>query len=88
MNHVSKNITFDSDGVYRWAYELNLYKNPTILFLIWKIFGGILLALWLFMVVLEVIDDNLSLDNLPRQVQECNSMSRQEYHTKPNLGLF
>ena len=64
MNHVSKNITFDSDGVYRWAYELNLYKNPTILFLIWKIFGGILLALWLFMVVLEVIDDNLSLDNL------------------------
>ena len=53
MSHVSKNITFDSDGVYRWAYELNLYKNPTILFLIWKIFGGILLALWLFMVVLE-----------------------------------
>lgn len=64
MNNVTKNITFDSDGVYRWAYELNLYKNPTILFLIWKIFGFILLGMWLFMVMLEIVDDNLSLDTL------------------------
>lgn len=63
MKQVTKNITLDSDGVYRWAYELNLYKNFTILFLIWKIFGFILLGLWFFMVLLEVIDDNLSLDN-------------------------
>ena len=64
MNRVTKNITFDSDGVYRWAYELNLYKNPTIIFLIWKIFGFILLGLWLFMVLLEFIDDSLSLETL------------------------
>ena len=64
MNNVTKNITFDSDGVYRWVYELNLYKNPTILFLIWKIFGFVLLGIWLFMVILEIIDDNLSLDTL------------------------
>lgn len=64
MNRVTKNITFDSDGVYRWAYELNLYKNPTIIFLIWKIFGFILLGMWLFMVLLEFIDDSLSLETL------------------------
>ena len=64
MNHVTKNITFDADGFYRWAYELNLYKNPTIIFLIWKIFGFILLGLWLFMVLLEFIDDSLSLETL------------------------
>jgi hypothetical protein len=64
MNNVTKNITFDSDRVYRWVYELNLYKNPTILFLIWKIFGFVLLGIWLFMVILEIIDDNLSLDTL------------------------
>ena len=64
MNHVTKNITFDADGVYRWAYELNLYKNPTIIFLIWKIFGFILLGMWLFMVLLEVIDDTLTLETL------------------------
>lgn len=64
MNHVTKNITFDADGFYRWAYELNLYKNPTIIFLIWKIFGFILLGLWLFMVLLEFIDDTLTLETL------------------------
>ncbi|MBQ4424619.1 MAG: hypothetical protein II882_02645 [Lachnospiraceae bacterium] len=27
-----------TDGVYRWVHELNLYTNPAVLFVIWKIF--------------------------------------------------
>lgn len=27
----SENITMCTDGKYRWVYELNLYKNPTII---------------------------------------------------------
>ncbi len=64
MGHVSKNIIQGTDGVYRWVYELNLYKNFTILFLIWKIFGFILLGMWLFMVLIELFDDGLSLESL------------------------
>ena len=29
-----KNIQLCPDGKYRWAYELSLYKNPHILFLV------------------------------------------------------
>lgn len=45
-----------SDGVYRWVYELNLYRNPTILWLLWKIFGCIIAGLWLFEVFLMIGD--------------------------------
>lgn len=44
------------DGVYRWVYEMNLYKNPTILFLIWKIFAWIVFGLWIFLILLEAYD--------------------------------
>lgn len=35
-------ITLCPDGKYRWAYEFNLYRNPTILFVLFKIFGAII----------------------------------------------
>ena len=48
------------DGKYRWEYELSLYKNPHILFLIMKIMGGIVLGIWLFIVILQLFDGVLS----------------------------
>ena len=41
---ISDNITLDTDGKYRWRYDLNLLKNPTIFFLVWKIFFFIILG--------------------------------------------
>lgn len=38
---LSPNILREPDGVYRWVYELSLFKNPTILFMLWRILGGI-----------------------------------------------
>ena len=38
----STQIAFCPDGKYRWAYEFNLYRNPTILFVLFKIFGAII----------------------------------------------
>ena len=55
-----KNIQLCPDGKYRWAYELSLYKNPHILFLVWKIFGWILFGIWVFMLILQVSDGILS----------------------------
>lgn len=47
-------ITLCPDGVYRWAYEFNLYKNPTILFMLYKIFGIIFLIMFGLMIVSDV----------------------------------
>ena len=43
------NVTLCPDGLYRWVYELNMLKNTAILGTLFKIFGGIALAIWLLM---------------------------------------
>ncbi len=47
----SENIVLCPDGKYRWIYELKLLKNPTVLLVLWKIFGGISFGIWLFTVL-------------------------------------
>lgn len=46
------------DGKYRWYYELGLLRNPTILFVLWKIFFWIGVGLFAFMSALEIFDGN------------------------------
>lgn len=53
-----KNIKLCPDGKYRWVYELSLYRNPTILFLVWKIFFWIMAGLWAFLVILGMGDSD------------------------------
>ncbi len=38
----SKNIVLGKDGIYRWTYRMNMWKNPTIMITLWKVFfiGG------------------------------------------------
>ncbi len=62
MNNVTKNIALGEDGVYRWVYELNLFTNPTIIFLIWKIFGCICLGMWLLMLLLAAVEGDFAED--------------------------
>ena len=47
--NASDAVTLYPDGKYRWVYEMNLYTNPTILFLVLKIFFWICFGLWVFM---------------------------------------
>lgn len=47
-----------TDGVYRWYYELNLYKNPVVLFTLWKMFGLITALLWVFITLISLGDYN------------------------------
>ena len=44
------NLTPDEKGVYRWHYELNLLKDYSIFFLIWRIFFIILTAGFLIVI--------------------------------------
>ncbi len=41
-------MTPDGKGVYRWRYSVNLYKNLGLLWLFYKVFGGIFAACVLF----------------------------------------
>lgn len=36
---VTENIRLCPDGVYRWHYELNMLRNPSIIFSVWKVLG-------------------------------------------------
>jgi hypothetical protein len=49
---LKKGVTLCDDGKYRWIYPFNMWTNPTILFLVYKIFfwifvgiGGLILML-------------------------------------------
>lgn len=44
----------EKDNKYHWKYEMNLYKNPTILFLLFKIFGCICFGIWLFSTIISI----------------------------------
>ena len=32
-------MTKQQDGIYRWTYELNIYRNPTVLITVLKVLG-------------------------------------------------
>ena len=59
-----KTIQLCPDGKYRWAYELSLYKNPHILFLIWKIMGWTVVGLCIFIMIVQLFSGNTSFDEL------------------------
>lgn len=50
------------DGKYRWVYEMSLYKNPTILFLVLKIFVWICFGIWVFSILLRGCESTDSKD--------------------------
>ena len=53
---VTLNIWLCPDGVYRWTYEYNMLKNPTIIFTVWKVLGiavGVVLAFDLLLGLIE-----------------------------------
>lgn len=47
------------DGYYRWVYELNMFKNTAVLGTIFKIFGGIIVAIWLMLLIADGFDNFL-----------------------------
>ena len=51
-----KNIMLGDDGIYRWHYEVNMYKNPSILLVLWRIFAGISLGIWVFVTLVSAGD--------------------------------
>ena len=56
LQYRSDKITLGSDGKYRWVYEMNLLKNPTVFLLIWKIFFFIILGIFAFVFIADTLN--------------------------------
>ena len=55
-------ITQGKDGKYRWAYEMDLFRNPTVFLLVWKIFFCIFAGIFLFVTLIESADHHFQWD--------------------------
>ena len=56
---ITSRVTLCPDGKYRWAYQVNLYRNPTILIDLVKAIAYIFLAMYVFFFVIGVLDGNI-----------------------------
>lgn len=65
MKDISNNrIILYPDGKYRWVYELNMLKNYSILFDVWKVFGITLIIIVILFLIIALFDGDFSLDNI------------------------
>ena len=53
---ISGQITLCEDGKYRWVYEMSLLKNPTVFWLVWKIFFFIFLAVFAVTMIADAVE--------------------------------
>ena len=54
-----KEVRFCSDGKYRWVYEMNLLKNPTIFLTVLKVMMISIAIVWLFGLIIGLGDMDL-----------------------------
>ncbi len=56
---VSKNIRLCPDGVYRWYYELDMLKNPSIILTVWKVLGISFGSVFALSLVIDLFQDSM-----------------------------
>lgn len=61
--YVTKNIVLGTDGKYHWSYKFNMLKNPTILFILWKMFFWIFIGIFIMITLFDVFDGHFNLDH-------------------------
>ena len=63
----SARVKRGEDGKYRWTYELSLYKDPTVIVLVWKIFFFIILSVSALVFIVDAAERGAkeALGNLP-----------------------
>ncbi len=55
----SSNISKGDDGVYRWTYEMNMWRNPTVLITLWKVFFIAAMFPVVFVTLLSLFEDGV-----------------------------
>lgn len=54
--HVTPNIVLGQDGKYHWYYEMNMLTNPSILFVVLKIFFWIFFVMAILLSILQLCE--------------------------------
>ena len=57
---VTPHVRRGPDGVFRWYYALPMLKNPVILFTVWKVLGIAVLAVYLFLLIVNAATGSFS----------------------------
>ena len=61
---ISENIFLCPDGKYRWVYEMSLFRNPSVILLLAKIFFFVLLGIVVFSLLADACNGNLDGETL------------------------
>ena len=61
---IGNRVTLFPDGNYRWVYEVKMLTNPTILFGVYKVLGIGFGVVWLFMLLINGCEGNLTLGSI------------------------
>lgn len=61
-DYSNSSVQLCSDGKYRWIYAVNMWKNPSILFLVFKIFFWVFVVVWGFMILIMIFEDGWNLE--------------------------
>jgi hypothetical protein len=74
---VTENIYLCPDGAYRWVYEFDMIKNPTILITVWKVLLMSFAIVIFIMLFFTIIEDGL--DDLPDLILFCPCEIRRHF---------
>ncbi|MBR6270838.1 MAG: hypothetical protein IKR26_01610 [Lachnospiraceae bacterium] len=61
---VTDRVTLYDDGKYRWVYKMNLFKKPTIFFLICKVMLIAFGAVFVFVSIIDLFRNDFDSDSL------------------------
>ena len=59
VEQITKNIWRCADGVYRWSYEYDMLRNPTILITVYKVLGLSLGIVYLLTLVIDLFQKTI-----------------------------
>lgn len=58
------NILQDEGGTYRWVFEYNLWRDPTVFLTVFKVFGGVGLGIIALTSVFDLVDGSWDIIDL------------------------
>jgi hypothetical protein len=61
---IGNRVMLCKDGKYRWIHEMNMFKNPSILFDVWKVLGITMLIVIVIVGFILVISGDLDVDGM------------------------
>lgn len=61
---IGNRVMLCKDGKYRWIHEVNMFKNPSILFDVWKVLGITMLIVIVIVGFILVISGDLDVDSM------------------------